>query len=161
MELWLQWWKVVWQLRSICSRLRTFFWFSTCLAGMTVIVDLLGVTSVVRSLGLKKTCYDRILDFFHSKALNLEKLIRTWVALVLKTYPLLLRINGKLVLVGDGLKIPTVGILTQEEMIQWSPSENRNLIHLERSKNSWPSSSMIIQTSKTIIRRTSQTKNTG
>lgn len=109
MELWIQWWKVVWQLRSTCSRLRTFLWFSTCLAGMTVRGDLLGVTSFVRSLGLKETCYDRILDFFHSKALNLEKLTRTWVALILKTHPSLLRINGKLVLVGDGLKVSKAG----------------------------------------------------
>ena len=109
MELWIQWWKVVWQLRSTCSRLRTFLWFSTCLAGMTVRGDLLGVTSFVRSLGLIETCYDRILDFFHSKALNLEKLTRTWVALILKTHPSLLRINGKLVLVGDGLKVSKAG----------------------------------------------------
>ena len=109
MELWIQWWKVVWQLRSTCSRLRTFLWFSTCLAGMTGRGDLLGVTSFVRSLGLKETCYDRILDFFHSKALNLEKLTRTWVALILKTHPSLLRINGKLVLVGDGLKVSKAG----------------------------------------------------
>ena len=56
---------------------KNLFWFSTCLAGMTFRVDLLGVTSVVWSLGLKETCYDRILDFFHSKALNLENLTRT------------------------------------------------------------------------------------
>jgi hypothetical protein len=38
---------------------------------MTVRKDLLGVTSIVRALGLEPACYDRLLDFFHSAALDL------------------------------------------------------------------------------------------
>lgn len=74
MQLWIHWLKVVWQLRSASSRLRNFLWFLTCLAGMTVRDDLLGATSIIRALGLKEICYDRILDFFHSTGLNLDKL---------------------------------------------------------------------------------------
>jgi len=105
----MHWWHIVRQLRPACSRTRTFLWLAACIAGMTVRGDLLGVTSMVRSLGLKEVCYDRILDFFHSKALDLEKLTRTWVSLVLKIHPSILRSNGRIILVGDGLKVPKSG----------------------------------------------------
>jgi len=59
MRLWIYWWEAVRQLRPACSRLRTFLWFVTSLAGMTVRTDLFGVTSIIRALGLKEHCYDR------------------------------------------------------------------------------------------------------
>jgi hypothetical protein len=89
--------------------MRTFLWLVTAVAGMTVRVDLLGVTSIVRALGLQAGLYDRLLDFFHSRAVNLEKLTRLWVALVLKIFPALYTVNGRLVLLGDGLKAPKEG----------------------------------------------------
>lgn len=76
---------------------------------MTVREDLLGVTSIVRCLGLDAICYDRILDFFHSKALNVRRLTQTWVEVILKCHPFLLRVNGRLILVGDGLKVSKSG----------------------------------------------------
>jgi hypothetical protein len=79
-----------------------------CLAGMTIRVDLMGVTSIVRALGLLPACYDRILDFMHSPALNLDRLTRLWRGLVLKQ-PGILRFNGKPVLVGDGIKVAKSG----------------------------------------------------
>jgi hypothetical protein len=49
-ELWSQWWLVVWQLRPACSRLHSFLWFAACVAGMTVRADLLVVVAhVVRN----------------------------------------------------------------------------------------------------------------
>ena len=61
--LWNHWWNLVCELRSACARTRTFLWVSLCLAGMTTRKDLLGVTSIVRALGLEPACYDRLLDF--------------------------------------------------------------------------------------------------
>jgi hypothetical protein len=49
------------------------------------------------------------LDFFHSTALDLDKLTRIWVTLVQKIHPSLLQVNGRILLVGDGLKIPKSG----------------------------------------------------
>ena len=128
MELWIEWWNVVAQLRPACSRLRSFLWFSTCMAGMTVRSDLRGVTSVVRAMGLKESSYDRILDFFHGNALDLEVLTRTWVALLLKVHPAILRVNGRLLLVGDGIKVaksgrkmPAVKLLHQESESNTKP----------------------------------------
>ncbi|HIN37125.1 MAG TPA: IS4 family transposase [Dehalococcoidia bacterium] len=109
MQLWMEWWRVVEQLRPACSRSRTFLWMAACLAALTVRGDLLGVTSLVRALGLKQKCYERMLGLFHSAALNLDQLTRLWVVVVQKVQPGMLRVNGRKVLVGDGLKVPKAG----------------------------------------------------
>src|SRR6202162_2547796 len=107
--LWYNWWNLVCELRSACARTRTFLWMSLCLAGMTVRKDLLGVTSIVRALGLEPACYDRLLDLFHSPALDLDKLTHEWCALVFRFGPGILRVNGRPVLVGDGIKVAKAG----------------------------------------------------
>ena len=107
--LWNHWWKLVCELRSACARTRTFLWLALCLAGMTTRKDLLGVTRIVRALGLEPACYDRILDFFHSPALDLDRLTRAWRALVFRAHPDILRVNGRSVLVGDGIKVAKAG----------------------------------------------------
>lgn len=109
MQLWMQWWRIVQQLRPACSRSRTFLWMAASLAAMTARGDLFGVTSLVRALGLKKTCYERILGLFHSTALNLDKLTRLWVTVIQKVQPGILLINGRRVIVGDGIKVPKSG----------------------------------------------------
>jgi hypothetical protein len=73
------------------------------LAGLCVREDLWGVTSLVRALGLEAVCYDRLLDFFHSPALDVEMLTRLWTALVVDLHPGLVLCNGRRVLVGDGI----------------------------------------------------------
>ncbi|MCP4552519.1 MAG: transposase [Bacteroidetes bacterium] len=109
MELWIQWWIVVRDLRPACTRYRTFLWLVVSLIGLTIRIDLLGVTSVVRALGLKEFCYDRLLDSFHSNALKISKLTQIWANLILKTHPSILQSNGRLLLVGDGLKVAKSG----------------------------------------------------
>jgi len=107
--LWNQWWELVCELRSACARTRTFPWMALGLAGMTTRKDLMGVTSLVRALGLRPACYDRLLDCFHSPALDLDKLTRAWRTLVFRAHPGILRVNGRPVLVGDGIKVAKSG----------------------------------------------------
>jgi len=107
--LWKLWWELVCELRSACARRRTFLWMAACLAGMATRKDLFGVTSLVRALALVPACYDRLLDFFHSPALNLAKLTRAWCNLVFRVHPGILRVNGRPVLVGDEIKVPKSG----------------------------------------------------
>lgn len=109
MRLWQEWWRWCAPLRGACSRRRTFFWMVVVLAGFCVREDMWGVTSFVRVLGLEAACYGPLLDFFHSPALNLEKLTRLWAALVTGLHPGLVRCNGRLVLAGDGIKIGKAG----------------------------------------------------
>jgi len=47
MSLWIAWWDAIWWLRPAFSRLRSFMWFATAVAGLTVRTELLGVTSIV------------------------------------------------------------------------------------------------------------------
>lgn len=98
MEIWNEWLFVVMELRGAFSRERTFLWFVICLMGMTVRTDLLGVTSIMRFLGLKEECYDRLLDFFHSDAVSPEKLACLWLSLVIRKIPFLVKFNDKPVL---------------------------------------------------------------
>lgn len=106
--LWRHWWNLTGQLRGACARKRTFLWMVICLAGLTVRTDLAGVTSLVRALGLLPVCYDRILDFLHSQALNLDTLVRLWCDLVCRQ-PGMVRVDGRPVLVGDGIKVAKSG----------------------------------------------------
>ena len=107
--LWTQWWDLVCTLRPACARTRTFLWMVVCLAGMTTRKDLMGVTSIVRAMGLVPICHDRLLDFFHSPAMDLDKLTRAWRDLVFRVHPGLVRVDGRPVLVGDGIKVPKAG----------------------------------------------------
>ena len=107
--LWCHWWNLVCELRPACARTRTFLWMALCLAGFSTRKDLLGVTSIVRALGLEPVCYDRLLDFFHSPALDLDKLSRAWCALLFRFNSGILRVNRKPVLVGDGIKAAKAG----------------------------------------------------
>jgi len=110
MRLWIQWWEIVRQIRPAFSRTRTFLWFLLCIAGITVRKDLAGVSSIVRALGLKAVFYDRLLDCFHSAAIDLERLAVLWTRLVRCCYaPFLLMVNGRLVILGDGIKTAKAG----------------------------------------------------
>jgi len=130
MRLWKTWFKCVEQLRPACSRQRTFFWMVIVLMGFsTRCGDLAGVTSIIRVMGLDGYYYDRLLDFFHSPALSIELLVSSWTKLVFKIFASrLLTVNGRHVLVVDGIKIgkegkkmPAVKSLHQESESNTKP----------------------------------------
>src|SRR5271167_2351756 len=109
LPLWGLWWNAMLLLRPAFSRLRTFLWFATIVAGLTVRVELLGVASIVRALNLRPGLYTKLLKNFHSSALKLDRLSALWAQAALRLFPSPLRVNGRLVLVGDGIKIPKRG----------------------------------------------------
>jgi len=110
MLLWLSWWNLVLELRPAFSRSRAFLWFAAVLAAFCVRGDLRGVTSFVRALGLRQQFYDRLVDFFHSPAVAMPKLTSLWTNLVLRVLKQqLFTVNGRLVLLADGIKAPKTG----------------------------------------------------
>lgn len=109
MQLWIHWYNAIGLLRPACSRLRTFLWFATAVAGLTVRTDLLGVTSIVRALGLHARFYYKLLDHFHSVGVDLDAMTALWAKVVLRLFPAPLQVNGRLVFVGDGIKVPKCG----------------------------------------------------
>ena len=74
-------------LRPAFSRLGTFLWFATIVAGMTVRPDMLGVTSIVRALNLRGALYHRLLAHFHSTGVKLDRLAALWTHCLLYTSP--------------------------------------------------------------------------
>jgi DDE superfamily endonuclease len=109
MSLWIIWWNAIRLLRPAFTRLQTFLWFVTAVAGFTVRTEQLGATSIVRALNLNPRRYNAFRDAFHSSAVKLDQLTALWTSLVLRLLPQALRVNGRYVLVGDGIKIPKSG----------------------------------------------------
>ena len=68
-----------------------------------------GVRFAVRLRPDPNLPYDRLLDFFHSPALNLNQLTRAWSALVFRAHAAILRVNGRPVLAGDGIQVAKAG----------------------------------------------------
>jgi hypothetical protein len=109
MELWNKWQFVVNQLESAFSRKKTFCWFVLVLIGFTIKFDAIGVTSLARGVGLLPCYYTSMLHFFTSSAVNLAKLQRLWTVVVFKCFSGIVRINGRCVIAGDGIKIGKEG----------------------------------------------------
>jgi DDE superfamily endonuclease len=109
LSLWGSWWNAIQSLQPAFSRVRSFMWFATIVAGMTVRVELLGVTSIVRALNLRPNLYNLLRKHFHSSAVKLDRLSALWAHAVLQLFPSPVKVNGRLVLVGDGLKVPKRG----------------------------------------------------
>jgi hypothetical protein len=86
MSLWSTWCSVTAPLRVACNRERNFLWLLTALAGICARPDLLGVTSIVRALGLAARSYQRLLGFFHSAGVDLEVLTGRWVQIALERF---------------------------------------------------------------------------
>lgn len=109
MGLWTEWWSWIEPIRACCSRTQNFLWLAAAMAGISTRNDLLGVSSIVRALGLAACHYDRLLDFFHSQGSDADRLSRKWAEIVFARLPGIERVNGMPVLLGDGIKIPKRG----------------------------------------------------
>src|SRR5512132_1769636 len=96
--LWLAWLRALLPLRPACSRTTTFLWLILVLAALCLRPDLAGVTSLVRSLGLSDASYYCLLHFFHSPALNLDRLTQLWWQSLQHLFRRgLVRVNGRIV----------------------------------------------------------------
>src|ERR1017187_4791890 len=100
-------------------------WFATAVAGFSVRTELLGVTSVVRALKLKRKCYESLIRNLHSSAVRLDELSALWTQAVLRLFPSPLRVNDRLVLVGDGIKVPKRGKKMPGVKLLHQQSENK------------------------------------
>ncbi len=108
MDIWLEWYRCVARLRPACSYSATYMWMVLALAGLCTRTEHLGVTSIIRALGLQERCYHRLLHMFHSRSLKLELLTKLWIELVRTLFRPLL-VYGYYVLVVDGLKVAKEG----------------------------------------------------
>jgi len=94
--------------RKAFSRQRTFLWFCCAILATVLRTDLLGVTSLARSLGGKSKIYGCLLGFFASGAVKLDILSRIWGG-ILSSHKMAYKVNGRVLLVVDGIKAPKSG----------------------------------------------------
>ena len=97
MELIIAWKKIVWQLRGAFSRSRTFYWAVIVIMGFCTRQDSMGgVSSFIRSIGIRPLSYQRLIDFFHSDAIDLCKLTELWGKAIFKFFqPFLVTLRGR------------------------------------------------------------------
>ncbi len=108
MDIWNAWYSVISLLAPACKRRRTVLWFASIMAAFSIRADTLGASSFMRCLGFVDYCYDRIMDFFNSGSLEVSKLTLLWTRIVLRIFNLI-RINGRILVPADGIKVPKTG----------------------------------------------------
>jgi hypothetical protein len=110
MLLWTSWLQIVMGLRPAASRERSFLWMVISLIGFSIRTDSDGVMSFIRAVGLDGKYYTRLLDFFHSSAINLPKLKQLWAGICHTCFhSWIVVVNERPILMGDGIKIGKEG----------------------------------------------------
>jgi len=109
--LWETWFNAMSLLRSAFKHTQTFLWFVALVAGLGIGTDPHGIMRVMRALRLQRRCYDALIHNVHSEGINVPSLAALWGRVVM---PRLfgdrqVRVGGRRVLVGDGLKKPKRG----------------------------------------------------
>lgn len=115
-------------LRPAFTRQSTFVWFMVAFAGVVMRNDVYGVSSIVRALSLAPVCYPALLHFFHSTAWTAATLFRHWQQWLV-TQPVVERIAGRPVILGDhtkqpkdGRRMPQITTLHQDSETSSKPS---------------------------------------
>ena len=98
-------------LRGAFTRQATFDWFSVFVVGQMCREDDLGVSAVVRCLGLEPQAYDSLNALFRSDGWSASALVREWERIVAESAPLL-EYLGRPVGVADGVKAAREGVRT-------------------------------------------------
>jgi hypothetical protein len=124
-SLWTAWWSVLLLLQPAFSHLRAFMWFAVAVAGLTIRQDMFGVSSIVRAFNLRSCFYDALLRNFHSNAVRLDELSALWAQIVLRLFPAPVRVNGRRVIVGDGIKVAKRGKKMPGVKLLHQQSENK------------------------------------
>ncbi|MGB0356391.1 MAG: transposase [Opitutales bacterium] len=106
--LWTEWSQAFSCLRNAFSRQMTFTWYMIACVGMSVRTDLVGITGIVRALGLRESAYHCLIRVFHSSGINREALLASWIAVVMEKFEPAC-IDGRLILICDGINIAKEG----------------------------------------------------
>ena len=95
--------KIFKNFRDCFAREASFNWFVIIITVIMLRSDKLGLTSIIRDLGLASKHYESIIHFFHSSSWSIEPILEKWVQVV-KTFAPLYYENDSVVLIGDGMK---------------------------------------------------------
>ena len=108
------------------SREAAFKWFVIVIVGLITRQDHLGVTSIIRELSLNPNCYECMVHFFRSTAWNVDNLRARWYQFLAEHAPVY-KINGRIVLAGDGVKQSKEGYRMPgvKKMVQESETQSK------------------------------------
>jgi len=96
--------RILVSFRPCFTRTAAFKWFVIVVFGFIVRIDLCGVSSFVRWLGIEPTLYTATLSSFRASSWQLQNILQHWWQIVLERCPLP-KIDDRLLLAGDGIKI--------------------------------------------------------
>ena len=91
--------------RGQFSRKAAFVWFLVAVFGFLLRFDSYGITSFIRWLGLTPNCYPLLLHFFYADSWNHGRLMMQWIQWCISSFSIV-RLNGRVLCIGDGIKIP-------------------------------------------------------
>lgn len=91
--------------RDCFSRSAAFEWFVIVIAGFLFRLDHHGVSSMIRWLALRINLYTALLSFFRASSWQLTEIMEQWWQIVFTQAPLV-QIDGRYILIGDGIKVP-------------------------------------------------------
>jgi len=94
--------------RPYFARRATFHWFVIMIVGFYLCTDYEGLTSVVRWLSLRPSCYECLTHFFYATSWSLDTLMPAWITWVQTMCPVL-SVHGRPLLIGDGIKVAKEG----------------------------------------------------
>jgi hypothetical protein len=96
-------------LRQAFTREITYFWAVVAIFGFIMRRSTDSIASMISALGLNPKKYTALIGMFHSDAIDRRLLSRCWFSVVKKKFPLF-KVDGKIALVIDGIKIPKEGV---------------------------------------------------
>jgi hypothetical protein len=148
-QLWTLWWSGIVLLRPAFARTQSFLWFVTVVAGLTVGTDTFGVMSVVRALHLDIRFYDMLLKHFRSNGVRADGLATLWAKIVMtRLFPRPVRVGGRRVLVGDGIKAPKCGRKMPAVRLVHQESETKPTWAMAHS---WQAVSALVHTGDSVV----------
>ena len=89
---------------SVFTYEAAFNWFVIVVFGFIIRFDHSGVTSFIRWLYLDPIHYDALLLFFRTNSWTIDNLSAHWISMSVTLFPVI-QFNGRLLLIGDGIKI--------------------------------------------------------
>jgi hypothetical protein len=99
---------IVKQFRPAFGREATFAWFVVVFYSLMLRMEMAGVTSLVRCMGLHPDEYLNLLHFFHSSAFSASSLCETWLQIV-QHIATPISLNGTPLYLVDGVKVGKAG----------------------------------------------------
>jgi len=111
--------------RPLFSREASFTWFVVIIFGFLLRFDHYGVSSFVRWLHLPASSYPLLIHFFNASSWSLSEVMIAWIRLCQENFSLV-SLNGRLLIIGDGIKVSKESQCQPGLKFLYSPSQNQS-----------------------------------